>query len=91
MYTSMASLLVGRAVRCDIAMTGEISLSGHILPVGGLTEKLLAAKRYGLTRVIIPEENVPELKEIPEDVRTGLDIRPVGHMDNVLKLIGIKS
>ncbi|RKZ31026.1 endopeptidase La [bacterium] len=89
--SGLASLYTKKALPDGIAMTGEISLSGHILPVGGLTEKLLAAKRYGLTRVIIPEENVPELKEIPEDVRTGLDIRPVGHMDNVLKLIGIKS
>ena len=70
-------------------MTGEISLSGHVLRIGGLSEKLLAAKRYEMKTVIIPKSNLPDLTEIPEEVKKGLKIKPVEHMDEVLECVGL--
>ena len=67
-------------------MTGEITLHGKVLPVGGLKEKLLAAQRGGLKIVLVPEENMPEIEEFEPEVRAGLEIRPVKHMDEVLAL-----
>lgn len=84
MATSMVSALCGIPVRKDVCMTGEITLRGKALPIGGLKEKLLAAHRGGLKQVIIPEENRKDLKEIPENILEGLEVHVVSHMDEVL-------
>ena len=85
MVTAIVSVLTGIAVRKDVAMTGEITLRGRVLPIGGLKEKLLAALRGGIAKVLIPEENVKDLAEIPDNVKDKLEIIPVGHVDQVLK------
>ena len=85
MCTSLVSALTGVAVRKDIAMTGEITLRGRVLPIGGLKEKLLAALRGGLKTVLIPAENQKDLAEIPENVKKGLKIIPVTHVREVLE------
>ncbi|MFO0516855.1 MAG: endopeptidase La, partial [Betaproteobacteria bacterium] len=84
--TAMVSVLTGIPVRADVAMTGEITLRGEVLPIGGLKEKLLAAHRGGIKSVLIPEENVKDLKEIPDNVKNRLDIHPVKWIDQVLEL-----
>jgi ATP-dependent Lon protease len=71
-------------VRCDVAMTGEITLRGEVLPIGGLKEKLLAAGRGGIKTVLIPEENVKDLAEIPDEIKNRLDITPVRWIEQVL-------
>ena len=86
MVTAMVSTLTGIAVRPDVAMTGEVTLRGRVLAIGGLKEKLLAALRGGIRTVIIPEENRKDLVEIPANVREGLEIVPVSHVDEVLAL-----
>jgi len=86
MVTAIVSVLTGIAVRKDVAMTGEITLRGRVLPIGGLKEKLLAALRAGITKVLIPEENVKDLAEIPDEVKTKLEIISVARMDDVLKV-----
>ncbi|MEL7189641.1 MAG: S16 family serine protease, partial [Pseudomonadota bacterium] len=85
MVTSIVSTLGGIAVRPDVAMTGEVTLRGRVLAIGGLKEKLLAALRGGIKTVLIPEENVKDLAEIPENVKDGLDIISVSHVDQVLE------
>ncbi|MGO9133801.1 MAG: endopeptidase La [Methylovirgula sp.] len=85
MATAIVSTLTGIAVRRDIAMTGEITLRGRVLPIGGLKEKLLAALRGGMKKVLIPEENAKDLADIPDSVKNGLEIVPVSRMDEVLK------
>ncbi len=85
MATVIVSLMTGIPVRKDIAMTGEITLRGRVLPIGGLKEKLLAALRGGIKTVLIPEDNAKDLAEIPENVKSGLNIIPVAHVDEVLK------
>ncbi len=85
MVTSIVSALTQIPIRKDIAMTGEISLRGRVLPIGGLKEKLLAALRGGLSTVLIPDENVKDLADIPDNVKRGLEIIPVKHVDEVLK------
>jgi len=85
MVTAIVSVMTGIPVRKDVAMTGEITLRGRVLPIGGLKEKLLAALRAGIKKVMIPEENVKDLAEIPENVKSGLEIVPVARMDDVLK------
>ncbi|WP_366654354.1 endopeptidase La [Fodinicurvata sp. EGI_FJ10296] len=85
MVTSIVSVLTGIAVRKDLAMTGEITLRGRVLPIGGLKEKLLAALRGGLKTVLIPKDNEKDLVEIPENVKSGLEIIPVSSVDDVLK------
>ncbi len=85
MITSIVSVLTGTPVRKDVAMTGEITLRGRVLPIGGLKEKLLAAHRGGLKLVLIPQDNEKDLAEIPENVKRGLDIRPVRTVDDVLE------
>ena len=82
--TSIVSVLTGVPVRRDIAMTGEITLRGRVLPIGGLKEKLLAALRGGLKTVLIPAENEKDLAEIPDNVKRGLKIIAVGTVDEVL-------
>ena len=85
MVTSIVSTLTGIPVRADVAMTGEVTLRGRVLPIGGLKEKLLAALRGGITTVLIPEENEKDLAEIPDNVKEGLEIIPVSHIDQVLE------
>ncbi|MCC0031922.1 MAG: endopeptidase La [Brucellaceae bacterium] len=84
MMTAIVSVLTGIPVRKDIAMTGEITLRGRVLPIGGLKEKLLAAHRGGIKKVLIPEENAKDLPDIPENVKAGLEIVPVGRAGEVL-------
>ncbi|BFQ93449.1 endopeptidase La [Gallibacterium anatis] len=86
MCTALVSCLSGNPVRADVAMTGEITLRGKVLPIGGLKEKLLAAHRGGIKRVLIPKDNVKDLEEIPENAKSALDIRPVETIDEVLAL-----
>jgi len=85
MCTALVSALTGIAVRNDVAMTGEITLRGEVLPIGGLKEKLLAAHRAGIKTVLIPEENRKDLTEIPDNVKENLDIKPVRWIDEVLE------
>src|SRR5216110_3448720 len=84
--TSMVSVLTGIPVRADVAMTGEITLRGEVLPIGGLKEKLLAAGRGGIRQVLIPEENVKDLTEIPDEIKNHLEIVPVKWIDRVLEV-----
>ncbi len=86
MTTALASLLSGRLVRSDVAMTGEVSLTGRVLPIGGVKQKLLAAHRAGITTVLIPQRNEPDLEDVPEGVRGQLDIHPVTDVREVLEL-----
>jgi ATP-dependent Lon protease len=79
------SILAGIPVRADVAMTGEITLRGEVLPIGGLKEKLLAAGRGGIKTVLIPEENVKDLTEIPDEIKNRLEIRPVRWIEQVLE------
>ena len=85
MVTSIVSVLTGIPVRKDIAMTGEVSLRGNAMPIGGLKEKLLAALRGGITTVLIPQDNAKDLPEIPDNVKEGLTIIPVKHVSEVLE------
>ena len=85
MVTSIVSTLTGVPVRPDVAMTGEVTLRGRVLAIGGLKEKLLAALRGGIKKVLIPEENVKDLADIPANVKEGLEIVPVSHVDQVLE------
>ncbi|MEK4033352.1 endopeptidase La [Methylocystis sp. IM3] len=85
MATAIVSIVTGIPVRKDIAMTGEITLRGRVLPIGGLKEKLLAALRGGIKKVLIPEENAKDLAEIPDAVKNGLEIVPVARMEEVLQ------
>jgi ATP-dependent Lon protease len=84
MVTAIISTLTGIPVRRDVAMTGEVTLRGRVLPIGGLKEKLLAALRGGIRTVLIPAENEKDLVEIPPAIRDGLEIVPVNHVDEVL-------
>jgi ATP-dependent Lon protease len=90
MITSIVSALTGNPVRKEVAMTGEISLRGRVLPIGGLKEKLLAALRGGLKTVLIPKENERDLPEIPDNVKKGLDLVPVSTVDEVLSRALVK-
>jgi len=86
MTTALVSVLTGIPVRADVAMTGEITLRGEVLPIGGLKEKLLAAHRGGIKLVLIPEENVKDLADIPDNVKNAIEIVPVRWIDKVLEL-----
>ena len=86
MATAMISALTGRKVKKNIAMTGEITLSGRVLPVGGIKEKFLAAHRYGVKTIIMPAKNEQDLEELPANVRAKMHFIPVKHMDEVLKI-----
>jgi ATP-dependent Lon protease len=85
MATAIVSVSTGIPVRRDLAMTGEVTLRGRVLPIGGLKEKLLAALRGGIKIVLIPEENAKDLAEIPDSVKNGMEIVPVSRMDQVLE------
>jgi ATP-dependent Lon protease len=91
MTTAIVSALTGIAVRADVAMTGEITLRGEVTAIGGLKEKLLAALRGGIKTVLIPEENVKDLQEIPENVKSGLEIVPVRWIDKVLEVALVRA
>ena len=84
MATSIISVITGIPIRRDVAMTGEVTLRGRALPIGGLKEKLLAALRAGITTVIIPKDNEKDLAEVPDNVKAGLKIVPVANMSEVL-------
>jgi ATP-dependent Lon protease len=87
MVTAIVSLMTGIPVKREVAMTGEITLRGRVLPIGGLKEKLLAALRAGIKTVIIPDENAKDLTEIPDELKNALDIRPVSRMEEALKIV----
>ena len=91
MATAMTSAITKLPVRADIAMTGEITLRGRVLPIGGLKEKLLAAKNAGIRLVLVPEKNRPDVAEISSEIKKGLEIRFVSHMDEVLKAALVKN
>jgi ATP-dependent Lon protease len=87
MAMAMISAASGRAARNDVAMTGEITLRGNVLPIGGLNEKLLAAQRSGIKTVIIPKENVKDLSEIQDKVKEGLKIIPVETIEEAAEIV----
>jgi ATP-dependent Lon protease len=93
MASVLLSLLLGRAIDRRTAMTGEITLTGAVLPIGGLLEKVLAAHRVGIRRVIIPADNEVDLAEIPEEVRSEVEFVPVSHVEEVWATIfpGLES
>lgn len=86
MATAMISALTGKKVRKDVAMTGELTLRGKVLPVGGIKEKVLAAYRAGCRVIILPQENHRDIEEIPEEIRAELTVHPVEHLQQVLEL-----
>lgn len=86
MTTALASLLSGRLVRTDVAMTGEVSLTGRVLPIGGLKQKLLAAHRAGITTVVIPKRNEADLDDVPGEILDKLEIHPVTDVRQVLDI-----
>jgi ATP-dependent Lon protease len=86
MCTALVSALTGRRVRRDVAMTGEITLRGKVLPVGGVKEKLLAAHRIGVTDAILPRENEKDLADVPKNVIEAVKVELVDHIDEVLKI-----
>ena len=84
MVTALASLASGHPVRSDVGMTGEVTLNGRVLPIGGVKQKLLAAQRAGLSTVFIPQRNEPDLDDVPAEVLEALDVRPVGDVADIL-------
>ncbi|HSN15967.1 MAG TPA: S16 family serine protease, partial [Anaeromyxobacteraceae bacterium] len=86
MATALVSLLSGRPVRHDVAMTGEITLSGRVLPIGGVKEKVLGAVRAGITTILLPEENFNDLDDLPQEVRDRITVHPVRELGEVLAL-----
>jgi ATP-dependent Lon protease len=91
MATSIISVITGIPIRRDVAMTGEVTLRGRALPIGGLKEKLLAALRAGITTVIIPKDNEKDLADVPDNVKTGLTIVPVSTMGEVLAVALVRQ
>ena len=83
--TALVSALTGRPIRKEVGMTGEITLRGRVLPIGGLKEKTLSAHRAGLTTIILPKQNEKDIDDIPESVRNDMTFVPVSHMDEVLE------
>ena len=84
MVTALASLASGRPVRADVGMTGEVTLNGRVLPIGGVKQKLLAAQRAGLKTIFIPARNEPDLDDVPAEVLEALDVRPVSDVAEIL-------
>ena len=91
MATAMLSAITEKKVRADVAMTGEITLRGRVLPIGGLKEKLLAAKSAGVKTVLVPEKNMRDVEEITLEITKGLEIIPVSYMDEVLNVAFVKE
>lgn len=91
MATANFSAITDKKVRADVAMTGEITLRGRVLPIGGLKEKLLAAKAAGIKTVIVPEENKRDVEELSSEITKGLEIIPVSHMREVLEIALVKE
>lgn len=91
MATAMVSAITGKKVRADVAMTGEITLRGRVLPIGGLKEKLLAAKNAGIRTVLIPKDNKKDVDELSQEITKGLEIIPVSHMNEVLEIALVKE
>jgi ATP-dependent Lon protease len=87
LFTAMASMLTGSCVANDVAMTGEITLRGLVLPVGGIKEKILAAHRAGIKRVVLPERNAKDLVDVPEQARNEVEILFIKRMDDILPLV----
>ena len=87
MTVAIASALSGLRPQAGVAMTGELSLNGRVLPVGGVREKLLAAHRHGIRTLIIPQDNARDLEKLEDDVRAGLTIHQVSHIDEVLQRV----
>jgi ATP-dependent Lon protease len=85
MATALVSALTGKPVSKDVAMTGEITLRGNVLPIGGLKEKIFAAHRGGIKMVLLPQENLKDLREVPKNILKGIEVIPVTHMDQVLR------
>ena len=85
--TAIVSALSNRPVDCHIGMTGEITLRGQVLPIGGLREKSIAAHRSGLTTIFIPKENERDIEDIPVEVRSVLEIHPVSHIKEILNIV----
>ena len=85
MATAMLSAVTGRKVRADLAMTGEVTLRGRVLPIGGLKEKLLAAKNAGIRTVLVPKDNRADVEELSSEITKGIEILYMEHMDQVLK------
>ena len=85
MVTALVSLAHGRNVRSDVGMTGEVTLNGRVLPIGGVKQKLLAAQRAGVTTVFIPARNEPDLDDVPAEILEALDVRPVGRVTDILE------
>ena len=90
MATAIASALTGKAVRHDVAMTGEITLRGSVLPVGGIKEKVIAAHRVGIKKVLLPEDNKRDMIDVPQKVKDDMDFVFVRHMDQVLEQALVK-
>ncbi len=86
MTTALVSLLTGRPVRREVAMTGEVTLSGRVLPIGGVKQKVLAAHRFGVTEVILPKRNGPDLDDLPDEVRAAMTVHLVDDVSQVLEL-----
>jgi len=86
MTTALASLVTGRPVKAGVAMTGEVTLQGRVLPIGGLKQKVLAAHRAGMTDVVLPIDNEPDLDDVPEAVRAAMHFHPVRNVREVLEL-----
>ena len=86
MVTALAWLLTGRTVKSTVGMTGEVTLQGRVLPIGGLKQKVLAAHAAGLTEVILPERNAPDLDDVPADVRDQMTFHPVASIEQVLEI-----
>ena len=84
--TALASLLTGRTVKTTVGMTGEVTLQGRVLPIGGLKQKVLAAHAAGLTEVILPERNAPDVDDVPADVRDQMTFHPVASIEQVLEI-----
>ena len=86
MVTALVSLATGRPVRSDVGMTGEVTLNGRVLPIGGVKQKLLAAQRAGVTTVFIPQRNEPDLDDVPAEVLAALNVVPVSDVAEILAL-----
>jgi len=86
MVTALTSLALGRNVRADVAMTGEVTLNGRVLPIGGVKQKLLAAQRAGVTTVFIPKRNEPDLDDVPTEILAALTVHPVSDVAEILAL-----